>query len=281
MHSDAIKRLQMEADLRKALQLDEFRVHYQPLVSLETDRVVGFEALSRWQRPQGIVMPGEFIKIADETGIILPLNRKLLREACNRLRSWQAQFPSAQPLMISANITAKQFVQPDLAAQIGEILDSTRTDPRCIDLEITENIAMADPERSAVVLSELKALGVRLSIDDFGTGYSSLHRLQSFPVDVMKIDRAFISGMDRDLETHEIVRIIVMLAKNLGMKVVAEGIERPEQIAMLKHMGCELGQGYLFSKPVDAESAERLIGFPASTAGMEVPPVSVAPCSFA
>jgi PAS domain S-box-containing protein len=259
MHSDAIKRLRLEADLRKALQLNEFRVHYQALVSLETNQIVGFEALSRWQRPQGLVMPGEFIQVADETGIILPLNRKLLREACKQLRLWSRLFPVPLPLVISANITAKQFVQPDLATQIGEILEQTGTDPSCIHLEITENVAMADVDRSAVILSELKALGVRLSIDDFGTGYSSLCRLQKFPVDVMKIDRAFVSEMDHDSETHEIVRIIVMLGKNLGMKVVAEGIERPEQIALLKEMGCELGQGYLFSKPVDAASTEQLL----------------------
>ncbi len=259
MHADAIKRLRLEADLRKALQLDEFRVHYQPLVSLETNQIVGFEALSRWQRPQGMVMPGEFIKVADESGVILSLNRRLLRDACKQLRYWNQQFESLRPLVMSANITAKQFIQPDLANQIGAILEQTGTDPSCIHLEITENIAMADVERSAVVLSQLKALGVRLSIDDFGTGYSSLCRLQKFSVDVMKIDRTFISEMDRDSETQEIVRIIVMLAKNLGMKVVAEGIERPEQVTLLRQMGCELGQGYLFSRPMDAESTEQLL----------------------
>jgi PAS domain S-box-containing protein len=259
MQADAIRRLQLETDLRRALELDEFRVHYQPLVSLQNNQIVGFEALSRWKRPQGLVMPGEFVKVADETGIILPLNQKLLREACKQIRQWTALFPSCAPLMISANITAKQFAQPDLAAQIGEILQQTAINPSCVDLEITENIAMADPERSAIVLSQLKALGVRLSIDDFGTGYSSLCRLQRFPVDVLKIDRSFISSMDRDLETHEIVRIIVMLAHNLGLKVVAEGVERPEQMAMLQHMGCQLGQGYLFSKPCDADAIAQLL----------------------
>lgn len=259
MQADAIKRLQLETDLRKALEMDEFHVHYQPLVSLQNNQIVGFEALSRWKRPEGLVMPNEFIKVADETGIIVPLNRKLLREACQQLQYWNAMFPSCPPLMISANITAKQFAQPDLATQIGEILQQTGVNPNRIDLEITENIAMADPERSTIVLSQLKGLGVRLSIDDFGTGYSSLCRLQRFPVDVLKIDRTFISGMDRDLETHEIVRVIVMLAQNLGLKVVAEGIERPEQMAMLQHMGCELGQGYLFSKPCDAETIAQLL----------------------
>jgi PAS domain S-box-containing protein len=264
MHVGAVKRLELETDLRRALELDEFRVHYQPLVSLSNGQIVGFEGLSRWQRPQGIVMPGEFIKVADEIGLILPINRKLLREACEQLGQWHRLFPSDPPLTFSANITAKQFAQPDLAAQIQEILQQTRMDPRSIDLEITENIAMADAERSALVLSELKALGVRLSIDDFGTGYSSLCRLQRFPVDTLKIDRAFVSKMDSDTETHEIVRTIIMLAHNLGLKVVAEGIEEPQQMDLLKQLGCELGQGYLFSKPVNAEAIGQLLAIPRS-----------------
>jgi len=259
MQADAVKRLQLETDLRKALDLDEFRVHYQPIISLKEDRIVGFEALSRWQRPQGLVMPGEFIKVADEIGLIIPINRQLLRDSCQQLHQWQQRLPKSAPLTISTNITAKQFAQPDLAARIGEILQQTGTDPSCVDLEITENIAMADAERSALVLAELKALGVRLSIDDFGTGYSSLCRLQRFPVDVLKIDRTFVAAMDRDLETHEIVRIIVMLAHNLGLKVVAEGIEQQEQMEMLKHLGCEMGQGYLFSKPAAPEAMDKLL----------------------
>jgi PAS domain S-box-containing protein len=268
MQSDAVKRLQLETDLRKALELNEFRVYYQPLVALQSAKIVGFETLSRWQRPQGIVMPGEFIGVADEIGATLSINRQLLREACEQLRRWQALFPADPPLTISANITPKQFVQPDLAAQIGEILRQTGVDPRCVDLEITENVAMADAERSAIVLSELKALGVRLSIDDFGTGYSSLCRLQKFPVDILKIDRTFISGMEHDHETQEIVRIILMLAHSLGMKVVAEGIEREEHVAMLKDLGCELGQGYLFSKPADATSMEQLLAMHGGVAGV-------------
>jgi len=259
MQDDAVKRLQLETDLRKALELNEFRVHYQPLVSLTTGKIVAFEALSRWQRPQGIVMPGEFIAVADEIGLILPMNRQLLHDACLQLRRWHELFPSDPPLAIGVNVTAKQFAQPDLASQIGEILRQTDTDPACVDLEITENIAMADVERSAVVLSQLKALGVHLSIDDFGTGYSSLSRLQRFPVDTLKIDRTFVSEMDRDRDTGEIVRVIAMLARNLGLKVVAEGIERQEQMEMLRGLGCETGQGYLFSKPVSADAIEQLM----------------------
>ena len=258
MQVDAVKRLQLETDLRRALECDEFRVHYQPLVSLRDNCIIGFEALSRWQRPQGIVLPGEFIAVVEQTGLILPLNRQLLREACLQLRRWQKLFPSS-PLTISANVTAKQFSQPDLAAQIAEILQQTGVDPGSVDLEITENVAMRDVERSQVALSELKSLGVRLSIDDFGTGYSSLSRLHGFPVDTLKIDRRFVSTMISDPETHEIVRIIVILAHNLGLSVVAEGIETQQQMELLQQLGCEVGQGYLFSRPAPADVIENLL----------------------
>ena len=259
MHADAIKRLQLETDLRKALDLNQFLVYYQPIVSLSTSQVVGFETLSRWQRPEGLVMPGEFITVADETGIILPMNRQLLYDACRQLRAWQMLFPSSPPLTVNVNITPKQFAQPDLAAEIGKILQETGLDPSCVNLEITETIAMADADRSALVLSELKALGVRLEIDDFGTGYSSLSRLQHFPVDILKIDRSFVSRMDTDAETSEIVRIIVMLAHGLHLKIVAEGVETQAQADMLKRLGCELAQGYLYSKPVPSEAIESLL----------------------
>lgn len=259
MHAGAIKRLQLETDLRKALELNEFHVYYQPIVSLPNGQIVGFEALSRWQRPEGVVMPGEFIAVADETGIILPINRQLLYDACRQLRAWQAVFPSDPPLTLNVNITPKQFAQPELASQIGKILHDTGLDPGCVNLEITETIAMADAAKSAAVLSELKALGVRLDIDDFGTGYSSLSRLQGFPVDTLKIDRAFISRIDTDLATHEIVRIIVMLAHGLRLKVVAEGVETQAQAELLKEIGCELAQGYLYSKPAAAEIIEQLL----------------------
>jgi len=259
MHVGAIKRLQLETDLRKALELNQFRVYYQPIVSLRSGQIVGFEALSRWQRPEGLVMPGEFITVADETGIILPMNRQLLNDACRQLRAWQALFRSDPPLTLNVNITPKQFAQPELASEIGRILQETGLDPRCVNLEITETIAMADAKRSAVVLSELKALGVNLDIDDFGTGYSSLSRLQGFPVDTLKIDRAFISRIDTDLATHEIVRVIVMLAHGLHLKVVAEGVETQAQVDLLKDIGCELAQGYFYSKPVAADTIEQLL----------------------
>ena len=275
MHTFAVKRLRLEADLRRALELGEFRVHYQPIVSLQSGKIAGFEALSRWERPEGLLSPAHFIQIADETGIILPLNRLLLREACLQLRAWHSQFPCDPALTISVNITPKEFAQPDLAAQIGTILVEVGIDPSSIDVEITETIAMADPQRSSLVLSELKALGVHLSIDDFGTGYSSLSRLQGFPVDALKIVRTFISNMDRDSETSEIVRIIIMLAHNLGLKVVAEGAETAEQVSLLKRLKCELVQGYFFARPGDHAAAQALLmstytaeGRPLPTAAM-------------
>jgi PAS domain S-box-containing protein len=259
MHTSAVKRLRLETDLRRALEHGEFRVHYQPIVSLQTGKIAGFEALSRWQRPEGLLSPAHFIQIAEETGIILPMNRLLLREACQQLREWHTQFPCDPPLTISVNVTPKEFAQPDLADQIGAILGEVGIDPSSVHVEITETIAMADPERSSLVLSELKALGVHLSIDDFGTGYSSLSRLQGLPVDTLKIDRAFISKMDTDSETNEIVRIIIMLAHSLGLKVVAEGAETQEQVRLLKELNCELVQGYFFARPGDHAEAQALL----------------------
>ncbi|MBZ5549190.1 MAG: EAL domain-containing protein [Acidobacteriia bacterium] len=251
MHANAVKRLKLETDLRKALDQGEFRVHYQPIVSLETGKITGFEALTRWQRPEGLLPPIEFIAVSEEIGLIVPMNRQLLREACQHLRSWQTEFPSSPPLTMSVNITPKEFAQPDLASEIRKSLEQTGVDPGCLQLEIIETIAMGDAEKSGHVLSQLKALGVRLSIDDFGTGYSSLSRLRRIPVDTLKIDRAFILHMDSDPDSREIVRIIIMLAHNLGLKVVAEGTETQQHINLLKQLNCEMAQGYFFSRPAD------------------------------
>jgi PAS domain S-box-containing protein len=259
MHTVAVKRLQLETDLRRALELGEFRVHYQPIVSLQRGQIVGFEALSRWQRPEGLLSPAHFIQIAEQIGIILPLNRMLLREACVQLRAWHSQFPSDPPLTMSVNITPREFAQPDLVAQIETILREVGIHPSSINVEITETIAMADPQRSSLVLSELKALGVHISIDDFGTGYSSLSRLQAFPVDTLKVDRSFISKIDTDCEIRKIVRIIIMLAHNLGLNVVAEGAETAEQVSLLKKLKCELVQGYFFARPGDHASTQALL----------------------
>ncbi|HWY59559.1 MAG TPA: EAL domain-containing protein [Terriglobales bacterium] len=259
MHASAVKRLTLETDLRKALDQGEFRVFYQPIVSVQTGKITGFEALTRWQRPEGILAPIAFIAVAEEIGLIVPMNRLLLREACEHLRSWQTEFPSSPPLTMSVNITSKEFAQSDLVSEIGKTLKQTGVDPGCVQFEIIETIAMGDAEKSGQVLSQLKALGVRLSIDDFGTGYSSLSRLRRIPVDTLKIDRAFIMNMDTDSESREIVRIIITLAHNLGLKVVAEGTETEEHIKLLKQLNCEMAQGYMFSRPADAEAMVKLL----------------------
>jgi PAS domain S-box-containing protein len=259
MHEAAVKRLRLETDLRKAFDQGEFRVFYQPIVSLQTGKITGFEALTRWQRPEGIVPPIAFIAVAEEIGLIIPMNRQLRREACQQLQSWQSEFPATPPLTMSVNITPKEFAQPDLASEIGKTLAEIGFDPAYLQIEIVETIAMGDAEKSGQVLAQLKALGVRLSIDDFGTGYSSLSRLRRIPVDTLKIDRAFIMNMDSDLESHEIVRVIIMLAHNLGLKVVAEGTETEEHIRLLKQLNCEMSQGYNYSRPADAQAMLKLL----------------------
>jgi PAS domain S-box-containing protein len=259
MHASAVRRLTLETDLRKALDQNEFRVYYQPIVSLETGRITGFEALSRWQRPEGIVPPLEFITVADETGLIIPINRMLLGEACQQVLAWQEQYPANPSLSLSVNVTPKEFAQPDLAGEIGKILGQTGFNPQNLQVEIIETIAMGDAEKDGRKLAQLKGLGVRMGIDDFGTGYSSLSRLRRIPVDTLKIDRVFISNMETDPESLEIVRVIIMLAHNLGLKVVAEGTETAGQIHTLQQLNCESAQGYFYSKPVEAAAISALL----------------------
>ncbi len=260
MHARAVNRLRMERELRAAVARGEFLVHYQPIVQLESGRITGFEALIRWQHPErGVVPPNDFIDLAEETGLIVPMNRWLLREICQQGRIWQSRYPSEPALTVTANITSKELLQEDLVSSIRQTLQQTAMSPRHLQLEIRETVAMADAENAAQVLARLKELGVRLSIDDFGTGYSSLSRLQGLPLDTLKIDRSFISGMDDDPDKREIVRVIVMLGQQLGMKVVAEGTEKAEQVRYLKDLGCDYAQGYFFSRPVDARAFEELL----------------------
>lgn len=259
MHASAVKRLRLETDLRKALDRGEFLNHYQPIVALPQGTIVGFEALARWQTAEALVSPAEFVPVANETGVILAMNRALLTQACNHLRQWREQFPSQTPLSMSMNVSAREFEQPDLAQGIAAILQQTHVRPASLQLEIMETIAMGDAEKAASVLTQLKALGVRLSIDDFGTGYSSLSRLQRFPVDTLKIDRSFISSMESDRESREMVRIIISLAHNFRLRVVAEGVETAAQAGLLQELGCEFAQGYLYSRPVPAEAVPELL----------------------
>lgn len=259
MHSSAVVRLKLETDLRRGLENGELIAYYQPIISLVTGRITGFEALSRWLRPEGLIPPSEFIPVADETGLIVSLNRRMMREACRQLGEWQLLFPCSPLLKMSVNISPRQFADPELAAQVASVLKETGINPNTLDLEITETIAMDDADRALSVLSDIKSLGVGLSVDDFGTGYSSLSRLPRFPVDALKIDRVFISDMTTNHENFEIVRLIVSLAHNIGLKVVAEGTEREDQIAELKQLGCEMAQGFLYSPPVTPTAAMQLL----------------------
>ncbi|HEU5336256.1 MAG TPA: EAL domain-containing protein [Terriglobales bacterium] len=259
MHASAVNRLRLETDLRKALERGEFVNYYQPIVAFPEGNIVGFEALARWQAPQGLVPPAEFVGVANETGIILSMNRGLLLQACQHLCQWQQQFPSPTPLSLSMNVSGREFDYPDLAREIASTLQQTGLHPSRLQLEIMETIAMGDSEKAGAVMANLKALGVRLSIDDFGTGYSSLSRLQGFPVDSLKIDRSFISRMDTDRQSLEMVRIIVTLAHNFHLRVVAEGVETRGQADQLRELGCELAQGYLYSRPVPAQEVPRLL----------------------
>ena len=259
MHASAVRRLKLETDLRKAIELRELQVYYQPIVALNSGRITGFEALSRWQRPERLVLPGEFIPVADETGLIVSINRLLLQSACNQLRTWQSQFPSEPPLTMSVNIAPKQFLQPDLVEDIRSAIKQTGVAPSALQLEIMETMAMGDAEHAAQLMGELKSIGVRLSIDDFGTGYSSLSRLQRLPVDSLKVDRTFISVMDDDADSQEIVRLIITMAHTLNLKVIAEGTETENQIRVLQQLNCEMAQGYFFSRPAPPEVIAELL----------------------
>lgn len=261
MHAAAVGRFRLEADLRRALEREEFRAHYQPIVSLSDGRITGFEALMRWQRPGfGLVMPSGFIPVTEDTGLILAMGNWVLREACRQLCVWNRQLPSNRSFTVAVNVSARQFAQPDLVDQIEQILYECGVEPFNLRLELTESVTMEDEERAARVLSELKTLGVRLCMDDFGTGYSSLSYLRRFSLDVLKIDRSFVSDMVSNTESREIVKTILRLGKNLGIEVVAEGVETAEQVSLLQSLGCEYAQGYFFSEPLDQSGvAETLL----------------------
>ncbi|MBV8882604.1 MAG: EAL domain-containing protein [Chroococcidiopsidaceae cyanobacterium CP_BM_RX_35] len=259
MHEQVVTLLQLEMHLQQAIGRDEFRLHYQPIVSLFTGGITGFEALVRWQHPlRGLIPPQEFISVAEETGAIIPIGYCILHEACRQLRTWQIRYPE-QSLSISINLSSKQFSHPQLIQSIRQILQETHLDARCLKLEITESTIMENAESAITMLLQLRNLGIELHIDDFGTGYSSFSYLHRFPVDVLKIDRSFIVSMSMSSEKAEIVRTIVMLAHNLRLKVTAEGIETVEQVAQLQAMQCQYGQGYFFSEPVDAEAVGAML----------------------
>ena len=258
MHARAVALLKLENDLRRAVERSDFQVHYQPIIALDTGQITGFEALLRWpDAERGYIPPDEFIPLAEETGLIFEIGRWVLLEACRQMR--QMQTLTARPLTISVNLSSKQFSQPHLIDQIKLALAETQIAPSCLQLEITESVVMENAEAAAAMLAQLRALGVQLSIDDFGTGYSSLSYLHRFPVSMLKIDRSFIGRIGAGGENSEIVRTIITLANNLGMRVVAEGVETEAQLAHLRALSCTYGQGYLFSRPVEAARAEALL----------------------
>ena len=260
MHADALSMLKLESDLRRAVEKQEFIIHYQPIVSLEHGHVLrGFEALVRWVHPErGVVYPSEFIPLAEETGMIMPLGLWVLREACRQMKDWQGRFPASREMTMSVNLSSRQLFQPNFVGQVEDILTETGLDARHLNFEMTESMILDSEPGVMITLRGLKDLGVRLQIDDFGTGYSSLSYLHRFPIDHLKIDRSFIHRMHESGENLEIVRTITNLASSLKMAVIAEGVENPGQISMLKDLAVKEGQGYFFSRPLDSESIASL-----------------------
>ncbi len=263
MRKGAVSRLAVETALRHALKNNEFVLHYQPIIELQGGTIVGVEALVRWQRgPDELVYPGDFIDVAEDTGLILHIGMWVLREACRQMHQWHRQFPRAKPLTISVNISPRQFVQPNLVDQIKQIVAETGIDPNTLRLEITESVTMGDVERTIRILTQLREIGVRFSVDDFGTGYSSLSYLHRFPLDVLKIDRSFVMRMNEDRERLQIVQTIMTLARNLGIEVVAEGTETELQVDHLRNIGCDFGQGFFFSRALAPETVTDLLYVP-------------------
>ena len=241
--------------MRRAVERREFCNVYQPIVSLETGRTVGFEALVRWQHPErGLLPPSEFLKVAEDSGLLIPIGWSMFREACCQLQQWQQHAPADAPLTISVNFSPAQIVQNHVVEKLREILRETGTDARSIVLEVTESTIIENARLAAATLSQLKSLGIRLSIDDFGTGYASLSYLHRFPFDTLKIDRSLVGGMHDDEGSWHITETIITLAHNLGLDVVAEGVEVDEQRERLKSLNCGFAQGYLFSEPLEPDA---------------------------
>ncbi len=258
MNARAFEQLTLEHNLRKALKKDQFLVYYQPQIDLRTQKIIGAEALVRWQHPElGMISPAQFIPIAEETGLILPLGEWVLRTACQQAKKWHDQLGTR--FIISVNLSSRQFQQQDLVSTVHRSLQDTKLPPELLELEITETLGMKNPELTLKTLHELKAMGIHIAIDDFGTGYSSLSYLKKFPIDTLKIDRSFVSDINGDSNDGAIVVAVIALAHSLKLKVIAEGVETPEQASYLLNHGCERIQGYIFSPPVPAQDFESLI----------------------
>lgn len=263
VHARAVSRLSLENDLRSALNRLEFVLSYQPILSLGNASISGFEALIRWRRPgYGLVMPAEFISVAEETGLIVPIGYWVLRESCRQIREWRDGFAhDKRGLTVAVNVSARQLAQPDFVERVTQILRESGVPPNILKLELTETVAMQDTEQACVVLSKLRSLGVSLCIDDFGTGYSSFAYLRRFRFDTLKLDRGFVSEIENSAEDLKIAQAIVSVGRSLDMEVVAEGVETPRQAQVLRSMGCQYAQGYYFGRPMSPQQAESLLDF--------------------
>jgi EAL domain-containing protein (putative c-di-GMP-specific phosphodiesterase class I) len=260
MHDTALKRLELKASLQRALEHGEFRLFYQPVIELESGRISGVEALIRWFHPErGMVPPLDFIPLAEETGLIVPIGRWVLLEACRYASDLQRRYPTEPALHMAVNLSARQVARPEIVDDVRAILEETGLDPSTLILEITESVMMQDMEMSIARLSELKTLGVQLAIDDFGTGYSSLNYVRRFPVDILKVDKSFIDGVTDGGESSALTAAVIELAGILNLRPVAEGIERADQLERLLDLHCDLGQGFFFAKPLEDNALEGLL----------------------
>jgi len=256
MHRRAEGRLKLESDLHTALAERQFRIHYQPVIELNTRRILSFEALLRWEHPtQGLISPNRFIEAAEDTGILVSIGHWLMVQACRQLREWEVNDRSGSPMKVTANVSARQFADAQLVNDIQDALQQTGVDPSRLQLEMTEKIASTDPKLTITVLSHLKHLGIGMVLDDFGTGSTSLVGLTQFPVDALKIDRSLVRDMQSDRGAADIVELVIALAHKMKLKVIAEGIETVRQMERLIELGCEYGQGYFFSQPMEAKAA--------------------------
>jgi diguanylate cyclase len=259
MRDNAVRALQIEQELQHALEQGDLRLYYQPGVDLHSGRVIGAEALVRWQHPQrGLIVPDRFLRVAEETGLIVPLGAWVIGEACRQLADWQSR-PETSQLHLSLNLSARELTHPDVVSTVLDCVRESAIDPRFLTIEVTESTAMADGDTGFRALRDLSREGIQVAIDDFGTGYSSLEQLRRMPVDIVKVDRSFVIGMAEDSTDRELVAAVVGMGRALKLTVVAEGIETQEQVEVLRELGCHVGQGYLFAKPLSAEAIGELL----------------------
>lgn len=260
MREQAQTRIELESDLRYALERHELKLDYQPIIALPSEQITGFEALLRWHHPQrGIIAPLDFIPIAEETGLIVPIGEWVLRKACRQLKAWQTRFPQSPPVTMSVNVSGTQFAKSDFVDQVKKILREVGLDPTTLQLELTESVWLNSSPEALALFRQLSDMGIQLHMDDFGTGYSSLAYLQHFPIRMLKIDRTFLNKMDDDNKTKKILHAMIAMAHDLGIETLAEGVETLEQLAHLKRLNCNYGQGYLMSRPVDPAAIEKLL----------------------